>query len=110
MCARDQSAYDSAMDHIIAQCQQQPCPSENCDMCSYRSMTDAQIGTELNSNDSSRYGVIFFCLSVSFLVAAKDLQSIIEQQPIQTTARRREEDKHNRIRRVFSLKNNAEKQ
>ena len=38
------------MDHIIAESQQQPCSSENCELCSYRSMNDAHIQSELNRN------------------------------------------------------------
>jgi hypothetical protein len=37
------------MDHIIAECQQQPCSSKDCELCSYRSMDDARIDSELKS-------------------------------------------------------------
>ena len=51
LCARDQLTYDMAMNHMINECQQQLCSTENCDLCPYRLMTDAQTTSVLNSNN-----------------------------------------------------------
>lgn len=104
LCAQNQSEYDQAMNHNINEFQQQLCPSENCDLCSYRSMTDAQIASELNSNPYSFHIQSFSCFSfLSFTVATKDLRSILEQQST-ATAPQEKEEKQTRTRRVFSLK------
>jgi hypothetical protein len=49
LCIQNQLEYNRAMDHIIAECQQQPCSSRDCELCSYRSMDDARIDSELKS-------------------------------------------------------------
>ena len=75
LCAQDQLTYDRAMNHIISEFQQQPCSSENCDLCSYRSMTDAQIASELNGNCYFSHSITYVFL-ISFVHSRYERPSI----------------------------------
>ncbi len=66
LCAQNQSEYNRAMDHITAEFQQQPCSTETCELCDYRSMDDARIDSELTSKNKAFFYFIFIiCLIYS---------------------------------------------
>jgi hypothetical protein len=58
LCIQNQLEYNQAMDHIIAELQQQPCSTENCELCYYRSMDDARIDSELDGKN--QFSLFFF--------------------------------------------------
>jgi hypothetical protein len=60
LCAQNQLEYNRAMDHIIAEFQQQPCSTENCELCDYHSMDDTRIDSELTSKNNILFYFIFY--------------------------------------------------
>ncbi|CAF3881698.1 unnamed protein product [Rotaria magnacalcarata] len=81
LCTPDQTKYDAAMDHIIAEVSQMPCSAENCDLCS---IDESHIETQLTNVD-------------------KNLQSILLQQMKSYENKNRKVESLNRTRRTVSM-------
>ncbi|CAF1448107.1 unnamed protein product [Rotaria sp. Silwood1] len=88
LCTPNQLKYDEAMDHIISGVNKFQCSTKNCELCYYYSMNDTSIDLELNN-------------------AARNLQSIIQQQSEQNAYKQLEKGKYNRTRRIISMKNKS---
>jgi len=51
LCVGNQDEYNTSLDHILAQSQQQKCTIQDCELCSYATTAnDSQIDYQLNSN------------------------------------------------------------
>ena len=50
------------MDHIIAEVNQLPCSTDNCQLCQYRSMNDSRIDSELNGKTDFSFSLLHFNL------------------------------------------------
>ncbi|CAF3798157.1 unnamed protein product [Rotaria magnacalcarata] len=81
LCTPDQTKYDAAMDHIIAEVSQMPCSAENCDLCS---IDESHIEAQLTNVD-------------------KNLQSILLQQMKSYENKNRKVESLNRTRRTVSM-------